>query len=302
MEITLGPVLYEWKKSEFFDFYDRVADMDVDRVYVGEVVCERKRRFGGLDTDDIEKIASRLAGAGKKVVLSSLAVISNEDELNTARRLCDLGHALEANDMSVMNMADPSEREVVAGPHITSYNAPSIDFLGGIGVKRVVLPVELPGDSIRYNAEKTSVECEVFAHGKAPLAFSWRCYTSRAFGLTKTDCRHDCARDPEGMVLRTTEKEPVFTINGTSVLSAGTYTLVEFTGELAEAGVAALRISPQRENTGRVVDLFRRRIDGRVGAEEAMAEAVGMSPGPVTNGWYLNRAGKDRVGPAAPDR
>ncbi|MFQ5466496.1 MAG: U32 family peptidase, partial [Thermodesulfobacteriota bacterium] len=276
-------------------FYDRVADMDVDRVYLGEVVCARKRLFGGLGPGRMEAIASKLERAGKKVVLSSLAVVSNEEELEATRQLCALGRPVEANDMSVFNIVDPREREVTAGPHITSYNVPSVEFLAGVGVGRVVLPVELPGESIRYMAAHSGLATEVFSHGKAPLAFSWRCYTSRAYGLDKTDCRHDCARFPDGMVVSTTEGTPVFTINGTSVLSAGTYTLVEFTDQLARAGVAAMRISPQPEGTGEVVRIFRQRLAGAISAEEALEGVERVSPGPVYNGWYMAGAGRDFV-------
>jgi len=295
MELTLGPVLYEWKKDDLEDFYDRVADMDVDRVYLGEVVCARKRLFGGLGAGRMEQIAARLERAGKKVVLSSLAVVSNEEELEATRELCALGRPVEANDMSVFNIVDAREREVTAGPHITSYNAPSVEFLAGVGAGRVVLPVELPGESIRHLAARSALPTEVFSHGKAPLAFSWRCYTSRAYGLDKTDCRHDCARFPEGMVVSTTEGAPVFTVNGTSILSAGTYTLVEFTDELARAGVAAMRISPQPEGTGEVVSIFRQRLAGAISAEEALKGVERVSPGPVSNGWYTGGAGRDFV-------
>jgi len=129
MELTLGPVLFEWKREETLRFYDRVADMPVDRVYLGEVVCSKKR---GLTVEDVGTVADRLTRAGKKVVLSSLAVVSNEEEIELTRSLVKLPFPVEANDMSVFNMVDPAQREVSAGPHITTYNVPSIEFLKGI--------------------------------------------------------------------------------------------------------------------------------------------------------------------------
>ena len=51
MEITLGPVLFEWRQDEITRFYEEAARMDVDRVYVGEVVCAKKT---GLRLGDIE--------------------------------------------------------------------------------------------------------------------------------------------------------------------------------------------------------------------------------------------------------
>jgi collagenase-like PrtC family protease len=244
-----------------------------------------------LSLKDIEDIAAALKRAGKAVVLSTLAVVSNEAELGFVRELLSLPLPIEANDMSVFNMVDPAGRVLFAGPHITTYNVPSIEFLQGIGIKRMTFPVELSGASVAYNIENTGVEAEIFAHGKVPLAFSWRCYTSRAFGLTTTGCAHDCMRFPDGMVILTMDGEEVFTINGTSVLSARAYTLAGEVEALAEMGVRALRVSPQSEGTAGVVDIFRRRMTGTLGAVEASAALEELSPEGLSNGWYHGRAG-----------
>src|SRR3990172_8558844 len=82
MQLTLGPVLFDWKREDLFGFYDEVKDMPVDRVYLGEVVCSKKN---GLTLKDIENIGKKLEDADKKVIVSSLAVVSNEDELNLVR-------------------------------------------------------------------------------------------------------------------------------------------------------------------------------------------------------------------------
>lgn len=290
MELSLGPVLFEWKREELLRFYDEVCGMDVDRVYIGEVVCSKKI---GLDADTVSGIAGRLQDAGKKVVLSSLAVVSNEEEIDFTRRLLALPCAVEANDISVLNIVDPAEREVLAGPHITTYNAPSIEFLQGLGIRHVTFPVELSRESIEYNIRHTGIEGEVFVHGKVPLAFSWRCYTSRAYGLTKTECRHHCAVHPDGMELKTLEREPLFTMNGTSLLSAGTYTLVEAVKDLEGIGVKTLRVSPQYKDTARVVEIFRKTMAGELAPEEALAGIAEITQGPLCNGWYFGGAGKD---------
>ncbi len=291
MELTLGPVLFEWKREEILEFYREVRGMAVDRVYIGEVVCSKKR---ALKPGDIAEIKQGLEGSGKKVTLSSLAVVSNDEELDLTREIVSLSSSVEANDMSVLNIVDPAAKEVFAGPHITAYNVPSIEFLKSIGVKRVTFPVELPREAVACNIKQTGVFGEVFAHGKVPLAFSWRCYTSRAYGLSKTECRHDCARFPDGMELRNVDNIPVFTVNGTTLLSADTYTLVELVEDLKAAGVGALRVSPQYRGTAKVVDIFRKRIDGRLGPSEGLSE-IKATGERLCNGWYMGGAGKDYI-------
>ncbi len=291
MELTLGPVLFEWKKADLLDFYERAGDMDVDRVYLGEVVCAKKLSPG---LDGIEKALKTLEASGKKVTLSSLAIVSNEQELEFTRGLSAMHSSIEANDISVLNIVDASVKEVFAGPHITSYNGPSVEFLKGVGVRRVTFPVELSKASMSHIIKETGVSSEVFAHGKAPLAFSWRCYTSRHHGLSKTDCRHHCSLYPDGMDLKTMDDEPVFSVNGTSVLSSSVYTLIESVEELKEMGVEAIRISPQIKGTDVVVALFRERIAGRIGPEEGMARLAELG-NKFCNGWFAGKAGKDLI-------
>src|SRR3990170_4378205 len=302
MQLTLGPVLFDWKKEKLLRFYDEVADMPVDRVYLGEVVCAKKR---GLSVKDIEVIGKKLEKAGKRVVVSSLAVVSNEEELKLVRDIVQLPFSIEANDMSVFNVftashLPPPTRKLIAGPHITTYNVPSIEFLKSIGVNRVVFPVELSRDSVNYCIQDTGIDAEVFAHGKAPLAFSWRCYTSRAYGLNKTNCQYHCKQHPDGMSLKTIEGEPTFTINGTSILSALTYTLGNVIEGLQAIGVKAIRISPQYQHTKRIVDVFRKRLDGMIGPDEGLAMLKETSPQGFCNGWYYGTAGKEYV--AAPKK
>jgi collagenase-like PrtC family protease len=262
--------------------------MPVERVYIGEVVCVKKK---GLTLKDIEDVGRKLQRAGKEVIVSSLAVVSNEEELKLVRGSAGLPFPIEANDMSVFNIL--THHEIIAGPHITTYNTPSIEFLHGLGVKRVVFPVELSRDSIEYNVINTDIEGEVFGPGKTPLAFSWRCYTSRAYNLNKTNCQYHCRLHPDGMVLRTVDKEPIFTVNGTSILSALTYTLIEFVEDLKEIGVTALRISPQHLNTAKIADVFRKRLDGIIGPDEGFKLLEDTSLQGFCNGWYLEGAGKE---------
>jgi collagenase-like PrtC family protease len=294
MELTLGPVLFDWNKTELLRFYEEAADMEVDTVYIGEVVCAKRNR---LNPSEIEGIATTLQKAGKKVVASSLALVSNEEELQLVREVAALPLPIEANDISMLGIVDTTEKEVFAGPHLMTYNREAVRFLEGLGVKSITFPVELPASSIAYNLEGTDVQGEVFAHGKLPLAMSWRCYSSRLHGLSKAECQHHCSKDPDGLELRTMPKanegegEQCFTINGTSIMSALPQSLIEFTDELDEMGVSALRISPHYKRTKETLAIFRERIAGNVEPKEALAKLTDIYGCELVNGWYLGKAG-----------
>lgn len=292
MELTLGPILFEWKREDVLDFYKRVADMPFTKVYLGEVVCVKKR---GLTIEDMNDIGKMLEKKGKTVIISTLAIASNEEELTLTREMVNLPFAVEANDMSVFNMCEGDKKDIYCGPHITTYNNESIKLFEDLHVKGITLPVELSRDHFKLSSEASPIKTEVFGHGKVPLAFSWRCYTSRAFGHSKTDCHHDCVRYEDGMDIKTVDGEPIFNINGTSILSAKTFTLVEYIEDLKDAGVSAIRISPQFKDMEKIVEVFRKRINGELNAEQGKLELESTSSVGLCNGWYVNGAGKDYI-------
>jgi collagenase-like PrtC family protease len=284
LELTLGPVLFEWDRKKLLGFYEEAAALAVHTVYIGEVVCAKR----GISTADIGAIGRMLEGAGKKVVLSTLALVSNEAEIESVRGIAELPFAVEANDCGVFNIIDARQREVYAGPHIKVYNKGAVEFLKNIGVKRITFPVELPLRTVRENIECAKVEAEVFGHGKLPLAFSWRCYTARAEGLEKSACSLACGLYPEGMNITTLDGAPVFSLNGTSVFSARPTTLAEFIGELKSGGIRAIRISPDG-HTKRVVEIYRALLDGTADTVSAMEELKLVYREGFAKGWPAGR-------------
>lgn len=291
MDLTLGPVLFDWGREKLLEFYKEAAGWPVSDVYLGEVVCHRKR---GLTLDDIKGIGEELQNSGKNVILSTLALVSDDKELDFVREACRLPFAIEANDASALQMAK-GKKWLVAGPHITSYNYDSVKFLKDIGVSRVVFPVELSKEAMGAITSKTDIETEAFVYGKLPLAFSWRCYTSRAFGLMKSNCKFDCRKFPEGMMIETLEKKPLFIVNGTQIMSALTMNLIDKLGELRDIGVKKARISPQYAATGDIIKVFKERLDGRISLEESNGRLKTYEKTGFCNGWYHAKAGWEDV-------
>jgi len=291
MELTLGPVLFDWSRDKLIEFYKEAAEWPVSDVYIGEVVCHRKR---GLTLDDILKVGEDLHKAGKKVIVSTLALVSDNTELDHVRQACQITFAIEGNDASALQLTK-GKKEIVAGPHITSYNYDTVSFLKGIGVKRVVFPVELSRDAMAAIAKNSDMETEAFVYGKLPLAFSWRCYTSRAFGFLKSNCKFDCRKYPEGMMIETLEKKPLFIVNGTQIMSALTMNLIDYLDELNEMGVTKARISPHYGVTGDVVKAFKDRLDGRISSEEAGNRLKTLEKTGFCNGWYHGKAGWEDI-------
>ena len=265
--LTLGPVLLNWPTERWRDFYFEVADeMPVETVFLGEVVCSKR---APLFDPHLEAVVTRLEGADKKLVFSTLAEVTGRIDRKLVERV-SAWPAIEVNDVSALSHLDGRDHAI--GPYMNVYNEESLAFFAENGARSVCLPPEIPAAGVAalgQQAEALGVELEVQVYGRIPLALSARCYHARAHGRTKDSCQFICDRDPDGMVLNTLDDAPFLTINGIQTQS---YACLNLTGELEELrefGVNRFRISPQSTGTREAVDSFRAVLDGRITSQEA---------------------------------
>lgn len=291
MKLSLGPVLYYWQRETLQEFYAQAAAWPVDIVYLGEAVCSRRHTFR---TEDWLETAEALAAAGKEVVLSTQALIESESDLKTLRRLASNGHfAIEANDMGAVRLADGG---FVAGPHLNTYNAATLELLAEAGAKRWVMPVEFSRQMLAdmLARKPAAMETEVFAYGRLPLAFSARCFTARHYNLPKDDCQFRCLDHPAGLTLKTREGQPFLALNGIQTQSASTYNLLAELGEMARMGVDVVRISPQPFHTGKIAALFRNAMDGGLNIEMERKVSSSFLASDACDGYWHGKAGIER--------
>lgn len=255
--IAIGPVLYFWSREKLLQFYADIASSPADIVYLGEVVCSKRR---ALRREDWLEIGAMLQAAGKEVVYSTLTLIEAQSELHGVERWCAEGGALiEANDMAAVQFCQQQHKAFVSGPHINLYNAHTLAELQDCGLQRMVWPLELSAASLRAFLDQARAlelpkpELEVFVWGRLPLAHSARCFTARHHQLAKDDCGFICQQYPDGLQLATQEQQALFTLNGIQTQSAKTTNLLGDYAELCALGVDILRISPQAEGTLAVI-------------------------------------------------
>ena len=292
MKLSLGPILYFWPREQVLDFYRQAADWPVDIVYLGEVVCSKRRL---LRLDDWLAIATELRAAGKEVVLSSLVLLEADSELKTLRRIIDNGEfSVEANDMAAVQLA-AGRVPYVAGPHLNIYNGETLALHRELGARRWVMPVELPQTTLAelQAVRPAGMESEVFAFGRLPLAFSARCFTARAHRLPKDDCQFRCGDDADGLLLKTQDQRQFLAMNGIQTLSAATCNLVDVLPDMAALGVDVVRLSPQSRHMAQVVETYAAVRDGRLDPAEAQERVARLAIGGVCNGYWHGEAGMD---------
>jgi collagenase-like PrtC family protease len=295
VKLALGPVLYAWPRQALFDFYERAAAAPVDIVYLGEVVCARRR---ALRYEDWLDIAAKLAAAGKEVVLSTLALMEAEADLRMLRRIAENGRYLvEANDMGAVSVLSERGLAFVAGPHLNVYNAATLGLLRRLGARRWVMPMELSRETFAGIVERQDppVETELFVLGRVPLAFSARCFTARRRGLEKDDCDIACVDYGDGLVLATREDNQFMVLNGIQTMSHSVYNLVAELGAMRELGLGVARVSPQSTGCFEALELMRSVIDGSVAPAQGAAAMPGVLRAAMCNGFWHGRPGMTLV-------
>lgn len=293
MKITLGPIPFLWDKERILSFYKEIADSPASVVYIGEVVCS-KRSVLGIKT--LSAIAQILKNAGKEVVISTYGLATNKEELDFIESLKELPFPVEANNPGTLNIFSNGKRNLIGGPHLAVYNAPTAQFFHNTGINRLVLMPELDRTAIESISHSIpSCEKEIIGFGNLPLAFSWRCYTARAVNLSKSNCAIVCKNYPDGMPLETMDGMSLFNINGTQLISSKKVCMVEQMDVIRKLGIEYIRIIPQMQNTTDIIDLFYKVAEGHLSPQEALETLKLYAPEGISNGWFYGKPGWEYV-------
>lgn len=296
MQLSLGPILYNWQPERWRDFYFRVADeAPLDVVAVGEIVCSKR---GPFFEPHLPAVIERLESAGKQVLLGSLILVSQRRERRQTAAFAEVADQLvEVNDLTCLRSV--TGRPHAIGPFVNIYNEAAALFHVGQGARRICLPPELPLVSVAAIAGAVpQAIIEVFAFGRMPLAISARCYHARIHKLAKDNCRFVCEKDADGLVVKTLNNQDFLTVNGVQTLSYACANVLRDIDNLKRASVGSLRLSPQACDMIEVAKVFRDVLDGHEDAEVGARRLERAYPNvPFSNGFLHGAPGFSYVTP-----
>lgn len=267
MKYALGPLLYFWPKQNVEDFYQQAKQSDADILYLGESVCSKRRE---MKPSHWFGLAQELSQAGKQVVLSTMALLEAPSEINVMKKYIDNGDfAIEANDVSAIQLASQHKVPFVVGPAVNTYNAHTLKLFLKQGMIRWCMPVELSREWLSNTLSQCEdlgirgqFDVEVFSHGYLPLAYSARCFTARAENRAKDDCETCCIKYPTGLKVRSQEGQEVFNLNGIQTQSGYCYNLVNDLPSM-QGLVDVVRLSPLGLETFSHVSEFKANEQGQ---------------------------------------
>ncbi len=272
-----------------------------DAVYLGAASFNARANAQNFNEEMLTNAVKYCHERKVKVYLTLNTLVSDE-EMKNAEKLISFC-AKSGVDAFIVQDLGLVERIKVLAPNVhlhastqmTVQSVEAISFLKTLGFTRVVVPRELTREEIKFLIDNTDIELEVFVHGALCMCVSGQCYMSAMLG-SRSGNRGLCAQPC---------RLPFSCDNsGSCDLSLKDNSLVPYLRELDEMGIASFKIEGRMKRPEYVAaavtscqNSLKNICDEKI---EKSLRAVFSRQG-FTDGYYLNRKGKDMFGTRVKD-
>lgn len=271
-----------------------------DAVYLGLGDFNARRNARNFDAEALSRATTRAARQGAKIYVTMNTVLSDEElpaALSAAELLCRAGvsGAIVADPglSSLLQKAAPGLR-LHASTQMGVNSPAALRTLKELGFSRVVAAREMTRKELRAlcaEARELGMEIEVFIHGALCMCLSGSCYMSAFLG-GRSGNRGLCAQPC---------RLPFAAKKGTAYdLSLKDLSLLDHLSELEDMGVTSLKIEGRMkrpEYVAAATAAGRQMLDnGRLPDDLADALGTVFSRGGFTDGYYVNKRGRDMFG------
>ncbi len=271
-----------------------------DAVYLGAKDFSARRNAENFRDDELESTVKYCHIRGVKVYLT-LNIMIKETELKDAFNLAKKAYNIGIDGIIIQDLGLASllrekipELPLHASTQLTVHSPSALCYLKEKGFKRVVVAREVSKEqltAICKKARELNIEIEAFIHGALCMCMSGQCLLSSFLG-GRSGNRGLCAGPC---------RLPFKVQGGTGYdLSLKDLSLMDYIGEMAEMGVCSFKIEGRMkrpEYVAAATAACRNALDkGRVDSELSYTLKNVFSRSGFTDGYYLNKTGRDMFG------
>ena len=270
-----------------------------DAIYMGAGAFNARRGAKNFTDEELESAVRYCRVRGCRVYLT-LNTLTSDREIPEALELARSAAALGVDALIVQDFGMVRalrcylpEIPIHASTQMSIHNLAGVQAAAEMGISRVVLARELSLEQIRFIAERSPIELEIFVHGAFCFCHSGQCYMSALIGR-RSGNRGTCAQ-PCRLQYSLGGRKDDFP------LSLKDNCLVEYLEELEKAGVACVKIEGRMkrpEYSAIATAIYSRAIRDKVRpAPSEMAELeLAFSRQGFTNGYLTGEKGPDMFG------
>jgi len=236
-----------------------------DAVYLGGQVFSARANASNFSRGELGQAIEYAHLRGVKVYVTVNILIDNSE----VRELVDYVHMLYTLGADAVILQDLGvayllrqvlpELPVHASTQMTIVNSPGVKFSQRLGFERTVLARETSLKDMAAIFSETGADLEVFVHGALCVCYSGQCLMSSMIGGRSGNrgrCAQPCRMNYE-LVDRASSGKGLGLEVGEHLLSPRDLNLLDYLGELAQAGISSLKVEGRMKRAEYVATVIR---------------------------------------------
>lgn len=283
-----------------------------DAVYLGGKIFNARQYASNFSDEDL-KSAVEYAHLRNVKVYVTVNILLDDNELNEVIGYLVFLYNIDVDALIVQDLGLVRiirellpDFEIHASTQMSINNYMGVQFLEGLGFKRVVLARELSTDEIRFIRENTKAELEAFIHGALCVCYSGQCLMSSLIG-GRSGNRGRCAQ-PCRMAYSIVDTEENKIISSKFqekyLLSPKDLNTIKYLGEIIDSGITSLKIEGRMkkpEYVAVIVNRYRKELDRILSKhneklnEKDYRDMAQMFNRGFTKGYIIGDYGKDII-------
>ena len=250
-----------------FECLKSAVQNGANAVYFGASSFGARAFAGNFDDEELNKAINYAKLRNVKTHLT-LNTLIKENEFNDAFDLAKKAYKYGIDAIIVQDIglalkliARFPDIEIHASTQMTTHNLEGVLQLQNLGFKRAVLSRELSIDEIKYIAQNSNIDLEVFIHGALCISYSGQCLLSSMIG-GRSGNRGKCAQPCR--LPWVVQKIPGPNLTPGYLLSPRDLCGLKFIPELIKAGVTSFKIEGRMkspEYVATVTRIYRKYVD-----------------------------------------